>query len=97
VSSAERTFSLDEVGSLAWLEQTHGRLTKRERAFLLRGMFPEQGDFSVAGVRTLKSLAYEHGWSEQQTHEAGEAIASNLSRAGSLTGGSRCSSRSTGF
>ena len=29
-----------DVGSVAWLERTGGRLSKRERAYLLRGMFP---------------------------------------------------------
>jgi hypothetical protein len=163
--------ALDDVGSLAWLERSGGRLSKRERAYLLRGMFPmlrdgfrlrrtakrsprhgapldpfeppdtpivhaardylaahcagamanhshrtafwtlvvldahggvdasalettwvaallhdvglEQqlasGDFSAGGVAVLKQLAHEHGWSDEQTHAAGEAIAVNLS------------------
>src|SRR5262245_47653310 len=160
-----------DVGSLSWLERTHGRLTRRQRSYLLRGVFPmiqrglrlrsaakrsprrmgpldpfdppatpivtaarayldlhatreladhairtaywtlvvldthveltpqmietawvaallhdigldqpsAVGDFSAAGVVVLKSLACDVGWSEQQTHEAGEAIAVNLS------------------
>jgi HD domain len=39
---------------------------------------PEKGDFSLGGVEALKSLAHEFHWSEKQTHQAGEAIASNL-------------------
>lgn len=40
---------------------------------------PEEGDFSLGGVEVLKSLASEHGWSEEQTWAAAQAITSNLS------------------
>ncbi len=40
---------------------------------------PSRGDFSSGGVAVLKQLAYEHRWSEKQTHEASQAIAVNLS------------------
>jgi hypothetical protein len=40
---------------------------------------PARGDFSAGGVDVMKQLAYEHGWSEGQTHAAAEAIAVNLS------------------
>jgi hypothetical protein len=39
---------------------------------------PEQGDFSLGGVQVLKALAHEHRWSEEQTHLAAQAIATNL-------------------
>jgi hypothetical protein len=39
----------------------------------------ERGDFAAGGIAALKGLAHEHGWSDEQTHEAGEAIAVNLS------------------
>jgi hypothetical protein len=171
VSSAIARRAKEDVGSLDWVTQTEGRLTRAERWFLLRGMLPmifegfrlrraarragpqatsalsldppetdmvraareylaahsdrrmvnhcyrtgfwtlavlavngglperdaetawvaallhdigletpgEKGDFSRAGVDVLKSLAHQVRWSEQQTYEASEAIAVNLS------------------
>jgi hypothetical protein len=162
---------IDDVGSMAWLERTGGRLSAAERGYLLRGIFPMiregfrlrrqarhasrygapldpfeppdtpmvsaarkyleehcgramvhhsyrtafwtlavldtrealtppiaetawvaallhdvgleappgSGDFSVAGVHVLQTLAVDLGWSDEQTHDAGEAIAANLS------------------
>jgi hypothetical protein len=40
---------------------------------------PERGDFSSGGVQVLHQLAKDFGWSEEQTYQAGEAIAVNLS------------------
>ncbi|MGH7329612.1 MAG: hypothetical protein ACREJX_14800, partial [Polyangiaceae bacterium] len=40
---------------------------------------PERGDFSAGGIGVLKELAHEHGFSDEQTHDAAEAIAANLS------------------
>lgn len=40
---------------------------------------PARGDFSVAGVQAVAGLAQQLGWSAQQTYEASEAIACNLS------------------
>jgi hypothetical protein len=39
----------------------------------------EKGDFTSGGVAVLKKLAHEHRWSEEQTHQAAEAIATNMS------------------
>ncbi len=39
---------------------------------------PREGDFTLGGVQALERLASELGWSEEQTHEAGDAIATNL-------------------
>jgi hypothetical protein len=66
----------------------NGELTERDRetawvAALLHdvGLFapPSQGDFSLGGVEVLKQLAHQHRWSDEQVHQAGEAIAINLS------------------
>jgi hypothetical protein len=40
---------------------------------------PAKGDFSLGGVQVLESLAHELRWSDEQTHQASEAIAINLS------------------
>jgi hypothetical protein len=40
---------------------------------------PARGDFSLGGVEVLKAFAHELRWSEEQTHQASEAIATNLS------------------
>jgi len=40
---------------------------------------PARGDFSLGGVRVVESLALEHGWDDEQTYLASEAIATNLS------------------
>jgi hypothetical protein len=163
--------SLEDVGSVEWLLRTGGRLTRAERSFLLRGIFPmlregfrlrrrakksdrhgaslgpfeppatpmvraaqehlaahsdrtmqnhcyrtafwaltvlghdaelserdlettwvaallhdvglevppTKGDFSLGGVEILETLAEKHRWSEEQAHDAAEAIAVNLS------------------
>ncbi|HUJ58607.1 MAG TPA: hypothetical protein VLX92_08945 [Kofleriaceae bacterium] len=39
----------------------------------------ERGDFSAGGVAVLHQLAHDHHWSDDQTRDAGEAIAVNLS------------------
>jgi len=39
---------------------------------------PAKGDFTMGGVELLISLAREHGWSDEQTRDAGQAIATNL-------------------
>ncbi len=39
---------------------------------------PPEGDFSLGGVRVLERLSHELGWSEEQTQQAGDAIATNL-------------------
>jgi len=66
----------------------HGELTDRDRetawvAALLHDIGlevpPARGDFSQTGVDVLKQLAHQHRWSEEQTHQALEAIAINLS------------------
>jgi hypothetical protein len=72
--------------TLAVLEQ-HGELTGTRLettwvAALLHDVGleapPERGDFSQAGVQALETLAREQGWSEEQTRDAGQAIATNL-------------------
>ncbi|HVO29629.1 MAG TPA: hypothetical protein VMV18_02795 [bacterium] len=40
---------------------------------------PSKGDFSLGGVEVLKNLAREHRWSDEQTFDASQAIATNLS------------------
>jgi hypothetical protein len=40
---------------------------------------PSRGDFSMGGIEVLKTLALDLGWGEEQTHQACEAIAANLS------------------
>ncbi len=40
---------------------------------------PTTGDFSAGGVQVLRTLAAEHAWDEDQTRDASEAIAINLS------------------
>ncbi|MFT3842701.1 MAG: HD domain-containing protein [Myxococcaceae bacterium] len=66
----------------------HGELGERDRetawvAALLHDVGldapPERGDFSQGGVEVLKRLAHQHRWPEEQVHQAGEAIAINLS------------------
>jgi hypothetical protein len=66
----------------------HGELSERDRetawvAALLHDVGlaepPAQGDFSLGGVEVLKRLARQHRWPEEQVHQAGEAIAINLS------------------
>ncbi|HVE85732.1 MAG TPA: HD domain-containing protein [Myxococcales bacterium] len=38
---------------------------------------PPRGDFTLGGVIALKALAHEHRWSEEQVHQAAEAITSH--------------------
>ena len=38
-----------------------------------------RGDFTMGGIEALETLALRHGWSDEQTHDASEAIAINLS------------------
>jgi hypothetical protein len=38
---------------------------------------PGSADFTMGGVRAVQALAREHGWNEEQTTQASEAIATN--------------------
>jgi hypothetical protein len=90
-ASASREMANHSLRTAFWtlvVLDTHTELTPRlvETAWVAAllhdlGFYrrAERGDFSAGGVEALKALAHEHGWSEEQTHEAGEAIAVNLS------------------